>query len=289
MEVQRPTDPAEFLEMAEPLLAASEARHNLIYGIGGVLVSDPGHFEEFRLWLGVEGGRPVAAALRTPPFGVVVGDAATETAARQLAAAVSADEVELPTATGNVPTIKWFVDEWRTLTGADVRRSMAQGVFVLEEVRPLPPGPGRARPAEQADRDLLVEWAEAFTAEAVHDEPPQSRERTVALINRRIAGIGGSGIWVWEVDGEPVAMSGHGGLTPNGIRIGLVYTPPAHRRNGYATALVAAQSASLLTHGRTFCFLFTDLANPTSNAIYQRIGYEQVAEAALYTLGSPAE
>ncbi len=289
MEVQRPTDPAEFLARAEPLLATSEARHNLMYGIGGTLVSEPGYFEEFRLWLVEDGGGPVAAALRTPPFGVIVGDAATEAAGRRLAAAVSADEVELPTATGNVPTIEWFVDEWRTLTGADVRRSMAQGVFVLERVRSVPSPDGRARPAKTADRDLLVDWAEAFTAEAVHDEPPQSRERTAALIDRRIAAKRGTGLWVWEVDGEPVAMSGHGGRTPNGIRIGLVYTPPAHRGNGYATALVAMQSAWLLAQGRRFCFLFTDLANPTSNAIYQRIGYVQVAEAALYTLGSHTE
>jgi predicted GNAT family acetyltransferase len=59
-----------------------------------------------------------------------------------------------------------------------------------------------------------------------------------------------------------------------------VYTPPGRRGRGYATALVAALSAELLAAGRRFCFLYTDLANPTSNRIYQRIGYERVCDSA---------
>jgi len=70
-----------------------------------------------------------------------------------------------------------------------------------------------------------------------------------------------------------VSLSGFGGPTPNGIRIGPVYTPEEMRGRGYATALVAAQSAWLLEHGHQFCFLYTDMANETSNAIYRRIGY----------------
>ncbi len=79
-----------------------------------------------------------------------------------------------------------------------------------------------------------------------------------------------------------MALSGYGHPTGAGIRIGMVYTPPEHRGNGYATALVADQSQWLLDNGYDACFLFTDLANPTSNRIYERIGYRQVAEAASY-------
>ena len=66
-----------------------------------------------------------------------------------------------------------------------------------------------------------------------------------------------------------------------------MYTPPQHRGNGYASALVAAQSQWLLDNGYEFCFLYTDLANPTSNAIYERIGYSQVAEAGMYSFRQP--
>ena len=85
--------------------------------------------------------------------------------------------------------------------------------------------------------------------------------------------------------GDVVSIAGWGGATPNGIRIGPVYTPPELRRHGYATALTADLSQSLLDGrlfdgGRRFCFLYTDLANPTSNAIYERIGYVRAAESA---------
>ncbi|MBA2569295.1 MAG: GNAT family N-acetyltransferase [Actinobacteria bacterium] len=73
-------------------------------------------------------------------------------------------------------------------------------------------------------------------------------------------------------------MTGFGGPTPNGIRIGPVYTPPELRGRGYASALVAKLSSSLLAGGRRFCFLYTDLANPASNKIYERLGYVRVCE-----------
>ena len=82
----------------------------------------------------------------------------------------------------------------------------------------------------------------------------------------------------WEDGGAAVSMAGFGGRTPNGVRIGPVYTPPELRGRGYASALTAALTQRLLDGGLRFCFLFTDLANPTSNSIYQRIGYEPVSD-----------
>jgi len=101
------------------------------------------------------------------------------------------------------------------------------------------------------------------------------------MADHRLSGSADGGIELWEDEGEVVSLSGWGGPTPNGIRIGPVYTPPEHRGHGYATALVAELSQRLLDGGRSFCFLYTDLANPTSNAIYERIGYVKVAEAAM--------
>ena len=77
-----------------------------------------------------------------------------------------------------------------------------------------------------------------------------------------------------------MSLAGWGGPTPNGIRVGPVYTPSARRGHGYATALTAELSLRLLAGGRRFCFLYTDLANPTSNVIYERIGYRRIAESA---------
>jgi predicted GNAT family acetyltransferase len=85
-------------------------------------------------------------------------------------------------------------------------------------------------------------------------------------------------MYLWEVEGERVALAAYVGPTPNGIRINTVYTPPERRRRGYASSLVADLSQLQLDRGRRFCFLFTDLSNPTSNKIYQNIGYRPVCD-----------
>jgi predicted GNAT family acetyltransferase len=110
-------------------------------------------------------------------------------------------------------------------------------------------------------------------------------DEVAATTDRWLAGRGRT-LHLWE-DGEVVSLVGAGGRTPNGIRIGPVYTPPAARRRGYASALFAAVSQAELDAGRRFCFLFTDLANPTSNHIYQAIGYEAVRDVDAYGFDAP--
>jgi hypothetical protein len=130
----------------------------------------------------------------------------------------------------------------------------------------------------RADRPLLLEWLRAFTFEAI-PRPEEDIERMEHLLDTRFIGEDAA-MWLWERDGEPVSLAGYTGPTLTGTRVGPVYTPPEHRRRGYASALVAELSGFLLGRGHRACFLYTDLANPTSNAIYERIGYERVAEAA---------
>ena len=105
------------------------------------------------------------------------------------------------------------------------------------------------------------------------------------MVDHRL-GANDAGLVLWE-DGEPVSVAGYGGRTPNGIRVGPVYTPPELRGRGYASALVAGLSTMLLAEGRKFCFLYTDLANPTSNRIYEQIGYERVCDSAAIAFESP--
>jgi predicted GNAT family acetyltransferase len=76
------------------------------------------------------------------------------------------------------------------------------------------------------------------------------------------------------------------GATRHGTRVGYVYTPPERRRRGYASALVAQVSQRMLSDGFRFCVLYTDLSNPTSNAIYARLGYEPIADVVDVTFGT---
>ena len=122
------------------------------------------------------------------------------------------------------------------------------------------------------DAGIVSEWCRAFAAET--QTLPESAPRVAEHIKN-------DSISLWT-DPEPVAMAVASANTPNGGRVGGVYTPPHLRGRGYASALVAQLSQSILDSGKRFCFLFTDLANPTSNSIYRKIGYEPVSDFAEY-------
>ena len=253
-----------------------EARHNLILGIAGTLVDEPGLYPEHDLWVVESAGSIVAAALRTPPFNLVLAEPLLDGAIEALAVHLRSI-VDLPGVVANRPYAQEFAARWAATTGVSATYRMSQGVYALREVRDAPPTTGRARAASEIDRRLLARWLREFAEEAL-PEGRWDEERTGRTLDRQLSGSPETGIWVWE-DAEPVSLAGFGGRTPNGIRVGPVYTPPAHRRHGYATSLVTEVSARQLASGRRFCFLYTDLANPTSNAIYERIGYERVCES----------
>jgi predicted GNAT family acetyltransferase len=140
--------------------------------------------------------------------------------------------------------------------------------------------PGIVRIAGPADRDLLVGWMQAFLREAL---PNSNLAEAGAMVDSALQ-TGTRIFHVWEVDGRPVSVAGITGPTPNGIRLGPVYTPPEDRGHGFASAVTAAASQTQLDAGRRFVFLFTDLANPTSNKIYQAIGYEAVIDIDQWSL-----
>jgi predicted GNAT family acetyltransferase len=155
---------------------------------------------------------------------------------------------------------------------------MQQRAYAVESVTAPEGVPGSLRHARPADRDQMVDWMLAFEAEAMGPEAGSRDMR--ALVNDMFSKSNRTG-YIWEVDGKPVSMCQATGPTPNGIRIGAVYTPPDERRRGYASAITAAVSREHLDHGRRWCFLFTDLANPTSNRIYQAIGYRPIRDIRL--------
>ncbi|HEY5578655.1 MAG TPA: hypothetical protein VIL12_03080, partial [Acidimicrobiia bacterium] len=167
MKALRLNDPVEFRQRAGPLLMGSEARHNLILGITGTLIDRPEVYPEFYLWVVEEEGQPVAAASMTPPYNLIVADALGGEAVEVLAAEVAGAELPVPGVVGNEPTVSRFIGAWSALTGTGADLRMAQGVFALRRVRPVPPVPGSWRRAREEDRNLLVAWTAAFTREAL--------------------------------------------------------------------------------------------------------------------------
>ena len=275
MDVVQLSDPTEFLERAGPLLLADEARHNLILGLAGTLRDHPALYPEHVQWIVEADGTVAGAALRTPPHNLVLARGSAE-ALEALARSIE----ELPGVVGAVPEVEQFVAAWTALRDVRAEARLRQGIYALETVIQPSAPPGRPRLAMARDRPLLVDWWGAFAVEALGalelDEEGAGRN-----VDHRLS-TPGNGIALWEAAGEPVSAVGFGSPTPSGVRIGPVFTPPEHRGRGYASALTAHVSAEQLASGRSFCFLYTDLANPTSNKIYVAIGYERVCDAIQY-------
>jgi predicted GNAT family acetyltransferase len=271
----------EFLAAAGEFLAAREAEHNLMLGIcSSIRASTAPVAENPPTFATVTdaGGRIVAASLRTPPRNQLLSWIDEPQAVDALVDDLRGSD--LPGLLGPKDPAARFVRRWTDLTGQAAHVEVAERIFRLDRV--IPPG----RPAEgdwrfggPHDRDLIARWWSAFVAEAFPEGP--ALDDAAAVADRVIAS---DNIWLylWEDGGEVVSLVGSSGETPNGIRIGPVYTPPEHRKRGYASALTAAASQDQLDRGRRFVFLFTDLANPTSNKIYQAIGYEPVCDVDMY-------
>jgi predicted GNAT family acetyltransferase len=278
IEIHRLADARSFLERAEPFLLEHEAENNVTLGVAGDVARSDQTYPGDAFFAVVEReGQVVGTALRTPPFKLVLSFETPLAAIPALAREVRSAYSELTGVLGPPAIAQAFADEWSRQTGHRPGNVSSERIYRLTRVVPITGVSGRSREAQEEDRDLMRRWLRAFQVEALPDDPAED-----AYIERNIEsrfGSEGRGMVFW-CDPDPVSMAGFGGMTPNGVRIGAVYTPPDLRRRGYASALVAALSRSLLDRGRRFCFLFTDLANPTSNRIYQQIGYEPVSDVA---------
>ncbi|BCJ33756.1 putative acetyltransferase [Actinocatenispora thailandica] len=261
---------------ADPVLHAMPASL-LAQRVDGTVPVEPDAW-----WLRVcaDDGTLLGVALRTPPYPLLLA-AMPAAAAEAVADWCVARPGRLTGVGGPRAAGDPFVARYVAATGARSQLWMAQRMYRLDAVTPPTGVPGAARPAVPAEIPLLSGWVSAFAAETGAPVPdPRLAERIAAGL-----------LWVWTDDerpaGDPVPGAGSPPVAMNWIsppaagvvRVSAVYTAPERRGRGYASALVAATSQAALDAGASACTLFTDLANPTSNAIYQRIGYHPVADA----------
>jgi predicted GNAT family acetyltransferase len=271
-----------FLDVAGPFLEAREPEHMLTLGILGERRAQDSWPRDGVLVAAHVDGRVVATALWTQPWNVVLSEIDDARAVDALAAAFATD----PLGGVHAPAERAdsFARAWTSRTGRTYRPTSRQRSYVVEAVTPPRDVPGSLRRAQTEDRDRMVEWMVAFDREAMGSE--SRRQDMTAFVDGMLTSPARTG-YLWEVDGTPVSMCQAVGPTPHGIRVGAVYTPPEHRRQGYASAITAAVSQEQLDHGRRRCFLFTDLANPTSNHIYQAIGYRPIRDVQLIRFDRP--
>lgn len=226
------------------------------------------------LWITIESddGDVIGAALRTPPYPPVV-PAIGHDVARALTDFLHTDRAirDLPGVNGPAGPAIAFATRWAELTGCEICTLMRIRLYQLAELDAPTDVPGHFRLASEPDLDLCRSWFDAFAAETPGDHPRADRANVAARVD-------GGRMGLWDVAGTPVSLAGWSVPASGVVRIGPVYTPPSRRRRGYGAAVTAAASARIVAAGAQVC-LFTDLSNPVSNSIYQRIGYRPVTDA----------
>jgi RimJ/RimL family protein N-acetyltransferase len=226
---------------------------------------------------GEESAGPVGAVcMHTPTFPILLSQVSGQAAA-ELARDLATSGRQLPGVNAAEDAADAFAATWRDRTGDAIAVYRRMRLFRLAElIRPVPRPEGIGRLATERDRDLLAGWFDAFAREV--GDPPRHDNR--ALVGER---LGYGGITVWEADGVPVSLAGLTRAVAGMVRVGPVYTPPELRGRGYAGAATAAVSQAALEAGLRDVVLYTDLANPTSNALYQRLGYRPVEDRVIFS------
>lgn len=281
MRVERVADAADFLSRTADVRSRSPVLTNVMGTIAQGVVAGR-VYDESWWWLVLDdSGQTVACAIRTTPWNLILGPM-DDAAARALAVAVAAQDPELPGLNGPLDVV---LAVGAALPGArELQVTMRDVVLVLDELVEPVGVPGAAVTAQLDEVDKLLVWHAQFAVDA--GLPGHNME---AGVRSRLAA--GGFLW-WVVDGEQVCLAGHTDPVPipgGGAvgRIGPVYTPAEHRRHGYAAALTSA-AVRRLQPACSVVMLFADADNPTSNGVYERLGFRLVDEIVEATL-APAE
>jgi len=260
-------DAQRFAELALPWMAIDPYSTNVI---GVHLATTCAGKQPLRgdgIWVAVlEGGEVAGVAMHTPPHNLFLPRLKPGLPS-QIAVALARSGRTLPGVTGEVGSVDEFARTWATQTGIVSHRSHALRMYRSGPVSPPRSVRGQSRAAGRGDRALLMQWLTQFHAEAVPDSPADD---VAELVERRLAHYE---TWLWCVEDTPVSLAGCSRPAAGLARVGPVYTPSEHRRRGYGAAVTAHATQVALDGGAAQVVLYTDLANPTSNAIYQSIGY----------------
>jgi GNAT superfamily N-acetyltransferase len=268
-------DPEAFVAAAGAFLHADPAGNSVMLTVveamrerGGFAT---GESDGVLGWWRAEDGPVTGAFMHTPPYPVHVGAMPPEAVA-PLVDLLARDPGSVRGVGGDRAATDAFAAAWSERTGARARVHRRMRLHRLAAlIEPDPPPPGRAVVAGREHRDVVVAWYEAFAAEI--DEPQRDVRPQVD------DGIAYGGVFLWLLDGgEPVSLAGRTRLVAGQVRIAPVYTPPEHRGRGYAAGATAAATRDALEAGAREVLLYTDLANPTANRLYERLGYRGVED-----------
>jgi predicted GNAT family acetyltransferase len=269
MEVRLHESVDEFRVIADPVYRRDPVANTI-----ELTLLSAGEFPEDSLLLTVwDDGEAVGVALQTPQYPLACNGIPLN-AMKSVAAQLVKQRPKLTGVRGVRSHAVAFADAWQAMTGRAGVTSSEERLYRLGTLRPPAGVSGAPRDATDDDRGVLVDWVEqSFQETFSHARDDVAGERFVDTANEV-----GDRFTVCDVDGEPVSMAMLRAPAANVSRIGPVFTPRDERGRGYGSAVTAAAADLAHRSGTADVVLFADLANPVSNAIYRRIGFEPVAD-----------
>lgn len=266
-------DPGLVIGQAGDLLASDPVGHNVVGTklTDAIRYGDPG-----RYWIGLLDGVPAGVAVQLPADAPLALAPMSAELAAFIAEVLHADGVALPGVFGPAGTASRFAGVWAGRRKVAATQTAAERLYEVRDLR-FPAGvDGALRRAAEADRDLLLSWLPGFQAGAGW----AGSDPAAVFVTRRLAA---GDVWIWDNAG-PVSMAARTEAVAGVARIQAVNTPPGQRARGYASACVAALSASVLAQGLR-CVLNANRGNAAANSVYQRLGYQAVSDVVRYRFG----
>ena len=283
MEVVRIATPEEFLATTEAYRLAEPVRTNILSSVATAVAGGDRTYDAYFWWAVLDDADQCAgAAFRTAPFGLHLGPMPRE-ALPYVALAVADHDDTFPWVVGSHDAVASFLEAYAEGTSAGSTRCFVRGLksllYELDELR-VPLVEGSCRVATLDDIDLVAQWTREF--QAFTGTPPTTDEREREFL---VARLTAASLRLWTVGGTPVAMAGHAPTitTPSGpiTRIGPVFTPEEWRAHGYGSGVTAALCEELVSRGSRV-ILYADADYPTSNRVYQRLGFREMDELIEY-------
>jgi predicted GNAT family acetyltransferase len=269
------TQAQQFEDKAKPFLTENEDVYSLFYGVLQGIKA--GRYENpFMATIEVN-DRIVALFQMTPPHPlnlIIIDETKTDDILTLVAHELSKRKLPIQSAVGVKSVVTAFSEKWQETTKCVARLLMDQGLYRLDQVdQSLEKNPGSWRYATKDEAPLLAQWFKAFEKDTGLKNSPV--EAIKEKVNQFLAD---EEVFFWEDQGKIVSMMKKARPSERGVTVSFVYTPPQERKKGYARTMVAAGSEELLKT-YDFCVLYTDMMNPTSNKIYQEIGYRKIADS----------
>ncbi len=277
MEVRFYDDINIFYDMASPFLMEHEVENGLLFYVLHALKDNINRYgvELPSLCLVLKNNLINALAIRTPPRDLLLSFSNDLNYIELLVEEFAKRNENLPGVIGLKEAADKFTKLWCKVNNLSFKLLRKERLYKLEKVTTETLGERRISVANKHFQSLVLKWSKDMMSEALEEVTEIELNQSLKNISDEIES-GKSRIYLLFDNNEPVSMARKAGRTPNGIAVNLVYTPLALRRNGYATECVAKLSHQLLEEGNKYCFLFTDLSNPISNSIYQKIGYRPI-------------